>query len=69
MKVHLFNVSQDEAETSLEHHGDPVCGSRNCGAEAVLAVLIKPPNAKWGQQISCSAACAKHRAEIGRAHV
>lgn len=60
MQIHLFNVTTEEAEASLEEHGQPVCTHKGCEDEAVLACLLKPPSAGWGQQISCCAACEQH---------
>lgn len=62
--IHLFNVSEDEAQASIAEHGEPRCTVRGCGAEAVLVMLLKPPSAAWGQQIKSAGACVRHRAGL-----
>lgn len=64
MEWHLFGVSEDEAEASIDEHGEGRCAwavrGKPCGRSPVLGLIMKPPGAAWGQGLKTTQACRKH---------
>lgn len=66
LTIHAIGMTEDEADASLDHHGEPQEYSfRGCDRTPPSTLLLfKRPGASWGQDIKMVAACPTHADEL-----
>lgn len=58
-EIHTIGLTEEEANASLDEHGEMrKCASKGCPKASVMMLIIKKPGSGWGENISSTAACA-----------
>jgi hypothetical protein len=65
MIIHLVGVTEEEAQASLDEHGEvETCSWKKCSEPTETMLIVKKPGNDWGQNIGSMGACATHRQEL-----
>jgi hypothetical protein len=65
MIIHLIGLTQEEAEASIDYHGEiGVCSRQDCHESTEAMLLFKRPGSPWLQDIIATAACTAHHSDL-----
>jgi len=65
LMIHLIGLTESEATGSLAEHGEQThCMTADCEAPSVMMLIFKKPGSAWGQNVTSTAACSRHRKEL-----